>query len=86
MATELAIPQLAYDKADEIAARYPSDREAAAHIAAEVIAEVFPLILAAELQRMLDTAFPDEDSDYHYGCEHLLDLVRDRASELRGEG
>lgn len=44
-----------------------------------------PLIVAAELSRLLDIAFPDEDLDYHYGCERLLELVRDRASELRGE-
>ena len=44
-----------------------------------------PHIVAAELQRLMDDAFPDEDSDYHYGCERLLDLVRDRIPELRGD-
>jgi hypothetical protein len=43
-------------------------------------------IIAAELQRLVDRAFPDgDDSDYHYGCEALFDLTIDRIRELRGE-
>jgi len=56
-----------------------------------------PLILAANRDReiaeacqaMLDEAFPDgEDSDHHYGCERLLDVVNvlaARAVVLRGD-
>lgn len=37
----------------------------------------------AELKRLFDEAFPDgEDSDYHYGSERLVDLVRDRIEQL----
>jgi len=39
--------------------------------------------VAAVLQALLDDAFPDEDSDYHYGCEQLLDGVRDSIPVLR---
>jgi hypothetical protein len=46
-----------------------------------------PLILAAYREALLADAFPDEDSDYHYGCERLLDLVRDGIPPVvRGEG
>lgn len=41
-------------------------------------------VVAAELERLMDRAFPDgEDSDYHYGCEALLEHVQDRIAELR---
>jgi hypothetical protein len=95
MTTELAIPQLAYDKADEIAGRYPSDREAAAHIAAEVIAEVAPLILAAELDRLIEVMDGKAKeagiggSIYANGRRDGLEVAGTelyrRAAELRGE-
>jgi hypothetical protein len=82
---DVIIPQSAYDKADEIAGRYPSDREAAAHIAAEVIAEVAPLILAAELDRLIeDEAVNVNENGYLWRGIDVEDLRR-RATELRGE-
>lgn len=36
----------------------------------------------AELRRMFDDAFPDDDYDYHYSSERLVDLVRDRIEKL----
>jgi hypothetical protein len=47
------------------------DEYFAAQMASAVVA-AGPLIVAAELQRMLDDAFPNEDSDYYYGCERLI--------------
>jgi hypothetical protein len=87
MATELTIPQSAYDKADEIAGRYP-DREAAAHIAAEVMTEVVPLIVASELARLADEIYDEAEGTYGGfpdGIGVAVDIVRYRASELRRE-
>lgn len=54
---------------------------------AAVVEAAAPLILAAYREALLADAFPDEDSDYRYGCERLLDLVRDGITPvLRGEG
>lgn len=55
-------------------------------VVTEVVSAAAPLIVAATFQALLDDAFPDEESDYHYGCERLLDLVRDGIPALRGEG
>jgi hypothetical protein len=50
----------------------------------EGIEIAYPLIVADELQRLVDRAFPDgEDSDYHYGCEALLDHLQARIAQLR---
>ena len=46
-------------------------------------------VVAEELARLIDCAFPDgEESDYHYGCEALLEHVQHRIEQLRpvGEG
>lgn len=62
-----------------------SDKSFAGKI--EVLVEAAaPLILAGELERLLDEAFPNgEASDYHYALEALFEAIQNRASALRGE-
>lgn len=70
--------------AADIAVPMPEHASVISTYAKECVVAAIPLAVADHLQALLDDAFPDEDSDYHYGCERLLDLVRDAIPVLRG--
>lgn len=51
----------------------------------DVLRKYGSALVRAELQRIMDAAFPDgEDSDWHYGCEELWSQV-DRRLKAPGE-
>lgn len=71
------VPTLAKMLAADELIKAGLSQDAAFTAAERVLAAVAPVILSAYRKALLADAFPDEDSDYHYGCERLLDLVRD---------
>lgn len=82
---ELEIP----DEAEKAAhAEYDDAMENGGGTECEVIRAVraaAPFIVAAELARLIDEAFPDEISDWYYGLESLHDAINSRISELRAQ-
>jgi hypothetical protein len=40
------------------------------------------LTVLTELRVLIHEAFPEEDTDHHYGCEALLELVQHRRRQL----
>lgn len=84
MSSEVPIPEAAVELVVPLLTHVMTEGDAE-DVAWDAVRAVAPLVVAAHLQALLDDAFPDEDSDYHYGCERLLDLVRDGIPSLRGD-
>lgn len=82
-AEPVAIPKEAFDEATVAVSAVVGEVSSSAGYARAAVEAAAPLIRAAAAQAMLDDAFPDgEDSDYHYGCERLFELVTQAASAL----
>lgn len=73
--TDLNIPEEAYDKADEVVRRYVDNHDAY-DIGSDVLNEVSSLVVAAELERLVD------ETDWAWAVGSSL---KARASELRGK-
>lgn len=46
------------------------------------LVDVVRRTVLAELRALVDAAFPDDDCDWHYALERLLELTQDRRSAL----